>query len=129
LTEETNRNKKISDSFEQLNSKIDSLIKTSERIFKKQMEILRLLKELIELKRPLEKGFMPDVMALLSLPSSLRKTMFALQKLGEATAEELSMETKRLRAVESAYANQLARIGYIKKRRVSRKIYFYTESL
>jgi len=126
LSKETYGNKKITHYLQQLNSKIDSLIRSSEKILKVQMEILSLLKESIELRHPLETDFMPDAMALLSLPNSLRKTMFALNKLGEATAEDLSTETKRLRAVESACANQLTRMGYVKKKRVGRKVYFCT---
>ena len=70
---------------------------------------------------------MSDVTALLSLPASLRKTVLALYKLREATAEDLSNETKRQRAVESYCANQLTRLGYLKKKRVGRKVYFYIE--
>jgi hypothetical protein len=69
----------------------------------------------------------PDVLSLLSLPAHLRKTVIALYKLEKATAEELSTETKRLRAVESASANQLARMGYLKKKRSGHKVYFYIE--
>jgi len=70
----------------------------------------------------------PDVMSLLSLPTSLRKTVMALYKLEKATAQDISQETKRLRAVESAAANQLTRMGYIKKKREGRDVYFYIES-
>ena len=69
----------------------------------------------------------PDVLSLLSLPAHLRKTVIALYKLEKATAEELSTETKRLRAVESASANQLARMGYLKKKRLGHKVYFWIE--
>ena len=72
-----------------------------------------------------EDVMVPDAMALLSLPSSLRKTILALYKIGEATATHLSKETKRRRAVESAYANQLTRLGYLAKKRIGRKTYFY----
>lgn len=71
---------------------------------------------------------MPDVTALLALPGSLRKTILALYKLKEATAEDISNETKRLRAVESACANQLVRMGYLEKKRVGRKTYFYIKN-
>jgi len=123
------KSKKIAYCLEQINSKIDPLIKSSEKILKIQMEILQLIKESKELKHTFETGFIPDVMALLSLPSSVRKTMFALQKLGEATADDLSKETGKLRAVESSYANQLVRMGYIRKKRVGRKVVFYTKIL
>ena len=67
-------------------------------------------------------------MSLLSLPMSLRKTVMVLYKLEKATAEDLAKETKRLRAVESASANQLVRMGYLRKRREGREVYFYIES-
>ena len=68
----------------------------------------------------------PDAMSLLSLPMSLRKTVMVLYRLERATAEELAKETKRLRAVESAAANQLVRMGYLKKtRRGSRRVFLH----
>lgn len=69
----------------------------------------------------------PDVLSLLSLPTHLRKTVIALYKLERATAEDLSKETKRQRAVESASANQLTRMGYLKKCRQGHKVYFNIE--
>lgn len=68
-----------------------------------------------------------DVMTLLSLPDHLRKTAVTLCKLGEATAEEVAEQTKRARAVESSYLNQLVLMGYLKKERRGRKAYFYAE--
>jgi len=68
-----------------------------------------------------------DVMTLLSLPDHLRKTAITICKLGRATADEVSEQTKRARAVESAYLNQLVLMGYLKKERVGRKAYFYVE--
>jgi predicted transcriptional regulator len=59
---------------------------------------------------------------------SLRKTVLVLYKLEKATAEDLAGETKRLRAVESASANQLVRMGYLSKKREGRDVYFYIES-
>jgi DNA-binding transcriptional ArsR family regulator len=68
-----------------------------------------------------------DVMTLLSLPDHLRKTAITLCKLGEATAEEVAENTKRARAVESGYLNQLVLMGYLKKERRGRKTYFFVE--
>jgi hypothetical protein len=69
----------------------------------------------------------PDIISLLSLPNALRKTVMALYKIGDATAEDLAKETKRLRAVESSAANQLVRMGFLRKRREGRKVLFYIE--
>jgi len=68
-----------------------------------------------------------DVMTLLSLPDHLRKTAVTLCKLGQATADEVAEQTKRARAVESGYLNQLMLMGYVKKERRGRKAYFYVE--
>jgi len=68
-----------------------------------------------------------DVMTLLSLPDHLRKTAVTLCKLEQATADEVARQTKRARAVESGYLNQLVLMGYVKKERRGRKAYFYVD--
>jgi hypothetical protein len=65
-----------------------------------------------------------DVMTLLSLPDHLRKTATVTSSLGKATADEIAELTKRARAVESGYLNQLVRMGYLKKERIGRKVLF-----
>ncbi len=69
-----------------------------------------------------------DVMTLLSLPDHLRKTAVTICKLGHATAEEVAEQTKRARAVESGYLNQLVLMGYLRKERKGRKAYFFVEN-
>jgi DNA-binding transcriptional ArsR family regulator len=68
-----------------------------------------------------------DVMTLLSMPDHLRKTAMAICRSSRATAEEISEQTKRARAVESAYLNQLVIMGYLKKERKGRKAYFFID--
>jgi hypothetical protein len=68
-----------------------------------------------------------DVMTLLSMPDHLRKTAMTICKCGRATAEEISEQTARARAVESAYLNQLVIMGYLKKERKGRKAYFFID--
>jgi len=68
-----------------------------------------------------------DVMTLLSLPDHLRKTAVTICRLDHATADEVAEQTKRARAVESGYLNQLILMGYLKKERRGRKVYFYVE--
>lgn len=65
-----------------------------------------------------------DVMTLLSMPDHLRKTAMTLCRLGQATAEDVAEQTRRARAVESAYLNQLVVMGYLKKERRGRKAFF-----
>ena len=68
-----------------------------------------------------------DVMTLLSLPASHRQTVMALYKLKKGTASDISTITGRLRAHESALANELCRMGYVQKKREGRVTYFFIE--
>lgn len=68
-----------------------------------------------------------DVMTLLSMPDHLRKTAMTVCRAGRATADEIAQQTRRARAVESAYLNQLVLMGYLKKQRKGRKAYFYAD--
>ncbi len=103
---------KIRENLERLNEKIDVMIEIQKH---GQREIPENLPEAL------------DVMTLLSLPDHLRKTAVTLCKLGEATADEVAGQTKRARAVESGYLNQLVVMGYMKKERKGRKAYFYVD--
>jgi len=101
---------KIRENLEQLNEKIDVMIEIQKH---GRREIPDSLPEAL------------DVMTLLSLPDHLRKTAVTLCKLEEATADEVAEQTKRARAVESGYLNQLVIMGYMKKERRGRKAYFF----
>lgn len=68
-----------------------------------------------------------DVMTLLSMPDHLRKTAMTICRCSKGTAEEIAEQTKRARAVESSYLNQLVIMGYLKKERKGRKAYFFLD--
>jgi ArsR family transcriptional regulator, lead/cadmium/zinc/bismuth-responsive transcriptional repressor len=132
---------------EKNNSGIECLMKNEVsskktlNIFEKIEESLEKLNEkmevMIELQRnntqtnPKNAPALPeaslDVMTLLSMPDHLRKTAMTICRSGRATAEEISEQTERARAVESAYLNQLVIMGYLKKERNGRKAYFYVD--
>jgi hypothetical protein len=88
---------------------------------------------MIELQKHGKKDLQPlpqtplDVMTLLSMPDHLRKTAMTVCRLGRATADEIAEQTKRARAVESAYLNQLVIMGHLKKERKGRKAYFFVD--
>ena len=103
---------KIREHLEQLNEKIDVMIEIQKH---GHHELPENLPEAL------------DVMTLLSLPDHLRKTAVTLCKLERATADEVSEQTKRARAVESGYLNQLVVMGYLKKQSDGRKAYFYVD--
>ena len=104
---------KIKESLDQLNEKIEVMIEIQKHSHNKETELI-------------PDGAL-DVMTLLSLPDHLRKTAVTLCKLSHATANEVAGQTKRARAVESGYLNQLVLMGYLKKERRGRKAYFFVE--
>jgi hypothetical protein len=69
-----------------------------------------------------------DVMMLLSLPDHLRTTATTLFEIGPATAEDIAELTRKERAVESNYLNQLVRMEHVEKYRTGRKVYFQISS-
>jgi hypothetical protein len=117
---------RLVDELNQVNEKLDSMIELNGKILKTQEEFLQRITN--KSYPSTELKLQPDAMSLLSLPMSLRKTVMVLYKLEKATAEDLAKETRRLRAVESASANQLVRMGYLSKKREGREVYFYIES-
>jgi hypothetical protein len=106
----------------QINDKLDTLLDVNKQLLKINEVLLQ------KTDLPTEFKTEPDVMAILNLPMALRKTVMVLYKLEKATADDLAKETSRLRAVESAAANELVRMGYIKKKREGRDVYFYIEA-
>jgi hypothetical protein len=58
------------------------------------------------------------------LPKHLQETIVELSKLGAATAQGIAHFTRRARAVESGYLNQLATMGYCTKERKKREVFF-----
>ncbi|MCJ7630981.1 transcriptional regulator [Candidatus Bathyarchaeota archaeon] len=62
--------------------------------------------------------------SLLSIPDHLRKSLIILSGCDEATARDVAKETGRTRELESINLNQLHRMGYIKKIRKGREVYF-----
>lgn len=105
---------KIKESLDRLNEKMEVFIELQRHDGKKDLVFQDLPEAL-------------DVMTLLSLPDHLRKTAVSICKLGRATAEGVAEQTKRARAVESGYLNQLVLMNYLKKERKGRKAYFYVE--
>ena len=65
-----------------------------------------------------------DVDALLSLSDHLRRTVMVVGELGSATADQTAAQTGRTRAAESDYLNQLVKMGYLRKERKGRTVFF-----
>lgn len=61
---------------------------------------------------------------LITLPDHLRKTYVVVANTGECDTVQVSNHTSRCRAVESNYLNQLSRMGWLDKRRISKVVHF-----
>jgi hypothetical protein len=61
---------------------------------------------------------------LIILPDHLRKTYVVVASKGECDAVQVSNFTGRCRAIESNYLNQLSRMGWLDKRRISKAVHF-----
>jgi hypothetical protein len=62
---------------------------------------------------------------LMALPDHLRRTYMFVASKGECDATIASNLTGRCRALESNYLNQLARMGWLNKRKVSKTTIYY----
>lgn len=66
-----------------------------------------------------------DKMAVfLTVPDSIRKSLFAVSKLESCTADEVSLVTGRHRSIENKYLNELFRGGWLERERKGKKIYY-----
>jgi len=96
-----------------------------EKIFREMMSMRQRLDEI-------EKNFsslkpqpvsLPES-ELITLPDHLRKTYVVVVSKGECDAVQVSNLTGRCRAIESNYLNQLSRMGWLNKRRISKAVHF-----
>jgi len=60
----------------------------------------------------------------ITLPDHLRKTYTVVSSKGECNAVQVSDITRRCRAIESNYLNQLSRMGWLIKSRRSKTVHF-----
>jgi hypothetical protein len=115
-----NKLNEISQGLKNVNERVDALFKVQE-----DLQSLIVSNSLIKSAKRGQYTDLPlDVVSLLSLPDHLRKSAIIVAKLGEASSMDVSRESQRARALESGYLNQLVNMGYLKKRRKGRDVYF-----
>jgi len=121
------RQKSNHELLEEMHRRIDHLGRKLEMVIEGQDEVLKLLTARESTFRSFPSSGSLDVMALLHLPDHLRKTAMVLIEKGSATASDISKETMRSRAVESHHLNELVRMGFLRKFKKSRTVYFSIE--
>ncbi|MDK2911761.1 MAG: hypothetical protein PWR29_718 [Methanolobus sp.] len=66
-----------------------------------------------------------DKMAVfLTVPDSIRRSLFAVSNLKSCTADDVSVVTGRHRSIENKYLNELYRGGWLERERKGKKIYY-----
>lgn len=60
----------------------------------------------------------------LTVPDSIRKSLFAVSSLVSCTADDVSEVTGRHRSIENKYLNELYRSGWLKRDREGKKIFY-----
>jgi DNA-binding transcriptional ArsR family regulator len=66
-----------------------------------------------------------DRMAIfLTVPDSIRRSLFAVSDMKSCTADEVSVVTGRHRSIENKYLNELYRGGWLERERKGKKIYY-----
>lgn len=102
------------------NEKIDKLTQIVENL-EKEMYILKADCQSLTKDRVVHTVAEKEI----ELPAHLYTTYITLINLGgRVQAEHISAVTKKARAIESTYLNQLVVIGVMKKERVGRKVFY-----
>jgi response regulator of citrate/malate metabolism len=97
--------------------------KFSQNVLKRLNNIDQKLDQMLTLQtRLINRASIPNTLS--SLPEHLRKTAVAIATSGQATARQIAKKTKRTRAAESDYLNQLENRGFLKKSREGREVVF-----
>lgn len=90
--------------------------------FEKRIQLLE--KKVNEMESRLHPIVEDRVALYLTVPDSLRKSLFAVSELSKATADEVSVRTGRHRSIENKYLNELVRAGWLERKRIGKKIYY-----
>ncbi len=105
-----------------MNSNIETSGNDYLKAFEKRIQSLE--KRVGEIESQLHPHIEDQVALYLTVPDSLRKSLFAVSELSKATAEEVCIRTGRHRSIENKYLNELVREGWLKRERVGKKIYY-----
>lgn len=109
------------------------MVEVDEKVLKELIEQTKALNSKVDkiLEERAEKNqetYPLSIPMMLALPDNIRHTAAALSKIGEGTATQVALETKRTRAIESMYLNQLVVLGYARKKKTGHEVVFYMET-
>lgn len=102
------------------NMEIDS--NDNMKVFEKRLQSLE--RRVREIESHIHPVVEDQIALYLTIPDSLRKSLFAVSELSKATADEVCIRTGRHRSIENKYLNELFRAGWLKRERVGKKVYY-----
>src|SRR5659263_321967 len=105
-----------------MNSNIETDSNDNMKVFEKRLQSLE--RRVGEIESRLHPVVEDQVALYLTIPDSLRKSLFAVSELSKATADEVCFRTGRHRSIENKYLNELVRAGWLKRERVGKKVYY-----
>ena len=89
-----------------------------------EKRLLSLERRVDELESCLHPAVEDKVALFLTVPDTLRKSLFAVSELSQATADEVCRRTGRHRSIENKYLNELVRAGWLIRQRIGKKVYY-----
>jgi regulator of replication initiation timing len=105
---------------------MNSNIETGANEYFKALEkrLLSIERRIEEIESHLHPIVEDQVALYLTVPDSLRKSLFAVSELSKATADDVCIKTGRHRSIENKYLNELVRAGWLKRERIGKKVYY-----
>ncbi len=104
--------------------KMDSNLETDLYIKDFEKRLLSLERRVDELESRLHPVVEDRVALFLTVPDTLRKSLFAVSELSQATADDVCRRTCRHRSIENKYLNELVRAGWLTRKRIGKKVYY-----
>ncbi len=105
-----------------MNSNTETRAKDYLEAFEKRLQSLE--RRVGDIESQLHPNVEDQVALYLTVPDSLRKSLFAVSALSKATADEVCIRTGRHRSIENKYLNELVREGWLKRERIGKKVYY-----
>ncbi|HEX7575046.1 MAG TPA: hypothetical protein VF360_01610 [Candidatus Methanoperedens sp.] len=105
-----------------MNSNMETDAKDYLKAFEKRLQSLE--RRVGEIESSFNPTVEDKVALYLTVPDSLRKSLFAVSALLKATADEVCIRTGRHRSIENKYLNELVRAGWLKRERIGKKVYY-----
>lgn len=94
----------------------------TEKDFERRLQSLE--RRVEEIESRLHPVVEDKVALFLTVPDTIRKSLFVVSELSKATADDVCKRTGRHRSIENKYLNELVRAGWLTRQRIGKKVYY-----